>query len=35
MTTREHLRRNLELMEAPPLDADLVAEIWTVVRRDG
>jgi aryl-alcohol dehydrogenase-like predicted oxidoreductase len=34
MTTREHLRRNLELMEAPPLDADLVAEIWTVVRRD-
>jgi aryl-alcohol dehydrogenase-like predicted oxidoreductase len=35
MTTREHLRRNIELMESPPLDAELVAEIWTVVRSDG
>jgi 1-deoxyxylulose-5-phosphate synthase len=32
MTRREHLRRNLELMESPPLDAGLVAEIWNLVR---
>jgi aryl-alcohol dehydrogenase-like predicted oxidoreductase len=35
VTSREHLRRNIELMESPPLDADLVAEIRTVVRCDG
>ena len=32
MTTREHLRRNVDLMESPPLDAGLVAEIWTLMR---
>jgi aryl-alcohol dehydrogenase-like predicted oxidoreductase len=32
MTTRDHLRRNLELMESPPLDADLVGEIWALVK---
>jgi aryl-alcohol dehydrogenase-like predicted oxidoreductase len=35
MTTRGHLRRNIELVESPPLDADLVAEIWTVLKSDG
>jgi aryl-alcohol dehydrogenase-like predicted oxidoreductase len=35
VTSREHLRRNIALMESPPLDADLVAEIRTVVRCDG
>jgi aryl-alcohol dehydrogenase-like predicted oxidoreductase len=35
MTTREHLRRNIELMESPPLEARLVTEIWELVRGDG
>jgi 1-deoxyxylulose-5-phosphate synthase len=34
MTSSEHLRRNLELMEAPPLDAGLVVEIWKMVGRE-
>jgi hypothetical protein len=35
MTTSEHLSRNIELMESPPLDAGLVAEIWELVRGSG
>jgi aryl-alcohol dehydrogenase-like predicted oxidoreductase len=35
MTTSEHLSRNIELMESPPLDAGLVAEIWELVRGNG
>ena len=35
VTNRDHLRRNVELMESPPLDAGLVAEIWEIVRGDG
>ena len=35
MTTSEHLCRNIELMESPPLDAGLVAEIWELVRGNG
>jgi aryl-alcohol dehydrogenase-like predicted oxidoreductase len=35
MTTSEHLSRNIELMESPPLDAGLVAETWELVRGDG
>jgi aryl-alcohol dehydrogenase-like predicted oxidoreductase len=34
MSTSEHLSRNLELMEAPALDAGLVAELWYLVRGD-
>jgi D-threo-aldose 1-dehydrogenase len=35
MTTSEHLSRNIELMETPPLEAELVAEIWELVRGHG
>jgi aryl-alcohol dehydrogenase-like predicted oxidoreductase len=35
MTTSEHLRRNIALMEMPSLDAALVAEMWQLVRGDG
>jgi aryl-alcohol dehydrogenase-like predicted oxidoreductase len=31
MRTREHLRRNLDLMESPPLEAEVVAEVWKVL----
>jgi aryl-alcohol dehydrogenase-like predicted oxidoreductase len=34
ISTRQHLRRNLELIDAPPLDADLVAEIWKLLTGD-
>jgi aryl-alcohol dehydrogenase-like predicted oxidoreductase len=34
MTTREHLRRNLELMQSPPLDAGLIAEMCALVKGD-
>jgi aryl-alcohol dehydrogenase-like predicted oxidoreductase len=32
ISTREHLYRNLELIDSPPLEAGLVAEISTLVR---